>query len=458
MKLTRSEVQEKIKTLLATNDTLLAKGDALTQEDALSIQANQAELGDLDTALKAFQSADAAVAGAAELRSRLSLPVPGFSQPGADPKAAKLLGFQPAGETELDGNGFEVKSIGPGHISPEILKAIGASEYKDAWNKYVRKGFGALTNLEQKALQEGIDEDGGYLVPTDMINRIIAKKPTPTRVASLVDSVNTARDSITLPKVNYATDDLYSTGMRVTWTGEVPASSTTHRATQPLFGQAKIPVYTAMLSIPLTKDLLEDTGVDLEAWISAKFMETIELLYDSMILGGTGVNQPSGILANPGGTDQPATVATGDASTITADGVTDLIFALPEQYDGDSTVALFNKTSTGKALAKLKDGDGRYLWGFGRQDDGLAPSIKGRQILGYPTLWSGFMPDIAANAYPIIFGDFKGYMLVRRIGLSIQILRELLAETNQVLVLGRVRFGGQVLEPWRLKVQKVASS
>jgi HK97 family phage major capsid protein len=67
------------------------------------------------------------------------------------------------------------------------------------------------------------------------------------------------------------------------------------------------------------------------------------------------------------------------------------------------------------------------------------------------------MPDVAANAFPIIFGDPKGYYLVRRIGFSVQVLNEIVATSNKVRVLGRLRIGGQVGEDWRLKIQKVST-
>jgi HK97 family phage major capsid protein len=62
------------------------------------------------------------------------------------------------------------------------------------------------------------------------------------------------------------------------------------------------------------------------------------------------------------------------------------------------------------------------------------------------------MPNVAANNYPVIFGDLSGYTMVNRVGFSIQVLRELYAELGQVAVVGRIRFGGQVLEPWRLRL------
>jgi len=132
----------------------------------------------------------------------------------------------------------------------------------------------------------------------------------------------------------------------------------------------------------------------------------------------------------------------------------DLNLSLPEQYDSNARY-LMNKTGSYKTVRKLKDSNNRYLLGNGLGDSGMVTGNL-RELDGYPIVWSGLMPDPAANATPIIFGDFQGYQLVNRVGFSIQVLRELYAELNQVAIVGRIRFGGQVIEPWRLKIQKCA--
>lgn len=372
---------------------------------------------------------------------------------------ATAHGARKSGEAILDdqGESILVNSEGEPLLDDKTFAAIGAPEYKSAFRRYLRQGIQGVKADDLKALQEGLDVSGGYLVPPDILNRLIAKDPAPTNVAARVTRLNTSRDAMTIPRVTYTTDDIYTSGMRVTWTGEVPASATTHRVTEPTFGQIRIPVYTAMMSLPLTNDMIEDAAYPVVQWCTGKFEETIELLRDNMIINGTGVGQPSGILVNPNATDNPATVVSGATSTLTADGIIDLGFALPEQYDRNGAF-VFNKTNSALAIAKLKDGDGRYLWGSGLQDSGLAvPAIRQRELLGYPVMLNAFMPNIAASAYPIIFGDLSGYYLINRVAFSIQVLRELYAETNQVLLLGRVRFGGVVVEPWRMKIQQVGT-
>jgi HK97 family phage major capsid protein len=379
--------------------------------------------------------------------------------PGQVGKGA-VVGFEDAGTSTLGGTksgGLElIDDEGPGAVfSAKMRETLASTAYKEAYRLYLRKGVNGLGQTHVKTLQEGIDEQGGFLVPDDLLNRIIGRKPTPTRVAARTTRIPTGRDRVVMPKVNYSTDDVYTTGIRVNWTGEVPSSSTVHRVTDPKFGQIGISVYTAMLSMPLTLDMVEDSAFPIVSWASEKFRETVDIARDDIVLNGSGIGQGAGILLNPGGTDQPAVVNSGGASTITADGLLDLTWAVPEQYDENSAF-VFNKTSTGKAIAKLKDAENRYLWAQFEQSGLMLPAGQ-RPLLGYPVLFSALMPNVAANAFAAIFGDLSGYFLVDRVGFSIQVLREVYAENNQIVLLGRVRFGGQVAEPWKMKVHKIAA-
>lgn len=432
-----------VKALQEKNDGLVAKANDLTQEDIGAMEANSAAIR--EKRAQAAVLADAETLSAevtAELRSVVT-DVPAG--------AASHVATTRSGVAEIDAETREVfYRDGDCLMDEKTFSAISSVSYKEAHAKYVRKGKEGLSSAELRTLQEGSDPAGGFLVTPEILNRLIQKSAAPTRVAGQVEQINISRDSVQMPCVNYATDDIYTTSIRSAWTGEVPSSSTVHRATEPVFGQKRIQVFTNMLSLPLTNDLVEDSAFPLLNWATGKFEETIALLKDNMILNGTGIGQPSGILLNPNGTDQPATVNLGNP--ITSDGIVDIAWSLPEQYE-DSSTFVFNKTSVGKTLAKLKDGDGRYLWGQGLQDSGLmAYGPAARMLAGKPVTFSAFMPDAASAANVMIYGDLKGYALVNRIGFSVQVLRELYAETNQILLLGRVRFGGAVLEPFRMKI------
>lgn len=442
---------------------ILDRNAAITQEEleqAKSLQAEAKSLAEEIGKLRETEALKSENAKHLEFVQTAVRPVPFEGAQGVT-----VHGMTRAGETQLsakDGR-FLVDQYGEGLLDEKTEKLIRSDEYKRAWRSYLRLGerMPAAKGAEFKILQEGADVSGGFLVPEDILARIIQKQPTPTRLNGMVTQLNTSRDALTLPKVNYpsAGDDssgiLFTTGIRATWTGEVPASATTARVTDPTFASVRVPIYTAMMSMPITNDMIEDSMFPLAQWAADKFAETVMLLYDQMIVSGTGIGQPAGVLVNPGGTGQPAVISMGNP--INADNVVKMPYQLPEQYDHNAAW-IFNKISTGMTIAQLKDAQSRYLWGQGYQDSGLSalgPKAE-RGLINYPVRYSQFMPNVGANNYPIIFGDMTGYYLVNRIGFSIQVLRELYAETNQVLLLGRLRFGGQVVEDWKLKIGQQA--
>lgn len=445
------DIQTKIKTLVDESKTLAAKAD-LSDDDLKRIEAISAEGQGLQRQMDALKKAGEFAAWAGQSAGGLPL---------AAPSGARVEGTRPAGEANVtyqtDGKGHKsilVNDDGEMLVDAKTFKTLTDPEYGRAFKGYLRLGLNGIKSDALKVLQEGVDTSGGFLVPEDILNRLIAKEPAPTNIAGRVQTLNTTRDSITIPKIVYTTDNQYTTGMRVTWTGEIPAAATTARVTEPSFGQVRIPIFTAMMSLPLTNDMIEDSAVDIVGWCTRKFQETNELLFDNMIINGGGATQPDGILINAQFVSND--VHTGAASSLTWDGLLNLLYALPPQYDRNATV-IMNKTNCALALSKLQDGNGRPYWTVGAGDYGLAGQRINRDLVGYPVLFNEFMPNVSAGLYPIVFGDFTGYYLVRRIGFSIQVLRELYAETNQVVLLGRVRFGGQLVEDWRLRGQVVSA-
>lgn len=334
--------------------------------------------------------------------------------------------------------------------------AVQAKDYPAAFEAYLRKGRDAMGAQDRKTLSEGVDSAGGFLVPADMQGSILKKVATVAAIRSRARVISTSRDLVKWPKVVYTADDKYTSGVRLTWTGETPASATVHRATEPVFGEEQIPVNTAMASMPLTNDLLEDAAFDVLGQVSDLMGEAFALGEDDVFINGSGAGRPQGILSHPNASVIYTTaggmyVKTASAAALTGDGLIELETRLPAQYESNA-VFLMNKATKG-AIRKLKDASNQYLYPpylAGGPLAGVAPE----QLMGYPIVKDEFMPDIAANAFPVIFGDLSGYLVVDRVGLSVQVLRELYAETNIALVLARKRVGGQLIESYRLRTHK----
>lgn len=468
------------------SDFVAGSGDNMTTEQYTQATTIRDDLRKIKTEIEGCKAHEGLVDDAREFRSYLHDPVTNHRH------QTGVLGATPSGTTtlelehDLDTTGRKGPRFANHRRFKRILDERGAGIFGDAGgdgysrnaNKVIqtpeyRAGIRAYFKYGQRMpekhfrnLEDGLDPQGGYLAPSEQLARLVEKKATPTRVSELCDHVNSSRDSIQLPRVNYttATDDtlgqIYSTGFRATLTDENPTSATQANVNDTnIFGQVRVSIYTWMIEGVLTNNQVEDAMFDPLVWMSGKFEETYRLLQDNMAINGVN-GGPAGMLANPGGTDTlswPAVVFSGAATSpyVTPDQLIQLTEQIPEQYDEEIRY-LYQKTTTGATIRTLKDGNGRYLFGYGQQDDGMSPARQ-RTLNGYPVIYSQFMPAITsgAGAYPVIAGDFKGVTMVNRIGYSVQVLREIQARQNQVVVLGRFRFGVQVLEPWRLRVLEV---
>lgn len=337
-------------------------------------------------------------------------------------------------------------------IRYHVPLAVQKKGYQPSFESYLRKGTGEMGPQDRKTLSEGTDSAGGFLVPEDYQAELIKKIATNATIRSRARVGTTSRDIAKWPKLHYTTDDKYTSGVRITWTGEAPTSSTVHRVTEPVYGLYSIPIHTCMASLPMYNDLIEDAAFDVVGMSSELLAEAFTLGENDTFINGSGIGRPMGILTQVDG-DGPASVVSGTAATLLADGVIDLAYALPAQYEANAIWLMAKATE--KVIRKLKDTTNNYLWPVIGQGGNFAPAPK--ELLGFPTLRDEFMPAIAANAYPILFGDLRGYLVLDRVGISIQRLSELYAETNITLLLARKRLGAQTIEPWRMKAQKVSA-
>jgi HK97 family phage major capsid protein len=440
---------------------LLDKQEAFFKKYDENADIPAAEATEAETRNNELKSIDADIAREESLAQMRASTTDALKSLNPEPGQVQVAGTVRDGETVVERNQKGALSLvyeeGTTGLDKKTLGEISTNAYKIAFKNYMRNGHGVqgLGSGDLKALSAGADADGGFLVPDDMLNRIVQKDPSPSAINSTVTRLQTSRDALTIPKVNYAADDVYTTGIRIKKVDEITSSSN-HRADQPKFGTVRIPVHTYMLSLPITLNLLEDSAFPLLNWITQKFAETRDLLYDDEILNGNGIGGPAGLLMNPGGSDQIGVVNSGHASQLTADGLIDLHYSVPPQYRTNMRW-IMSYMNAAKNLAKLKDAQNRYLFNMGGASDGGLQGERPDSLIGRQISYSEFMPEVAADKFPIIFGDPTGYYFVERVGFSIQIIREKYAEDNMVVALGRLRIGGQPVETWKMKAQKVAA-
>lgn len=342
--------------------------------------------------------------------------------------------------------------------------------YSDGFELYCRKGLPHVREyypIEAKALSEGTDTAGGFTVPVDFKAELIKKQATYSMVRPNADVIQTNRDVVIFPRVNYttasddSTGDKFTSPVRMSWSGETPATSTTVRVTDQVLGQYEIKINTAMASQLLSNDLIEDSAFDISGYASSNLAEAFALGEDYAFINGSGIAQPIGILTQVD-TGGPASMKSGTNADIQTSGdahagyrMVKLFYTLAAQYRRNAVWMMNSQTML--QVESLVDGNKRPLVSSlitgANIGIGMPDMIKGR-----PVLIDEFTPDYSTtNNLPIIFGDWKGYTIADRVSFSIQRNDQLYMETNFTLLLARKRVGGLCIKPWMFKVMKAAA-
>ena len=306
---------------------------------------------------------------------------------------------------------------------------------KNFWNAMRSKApMHAVTN----ALQVGTDSEGGYLVPDEYERTLVEALEEENIFRQMAKVIKTSSGDRKIPVVASK-----GTASWIDEEGAYPESDDS-------FGQVSIGAYKLGTMIKVSEELLNDSVFDLQSYISREFARRIGAKEEEAFFTGDGKGKPLGVLAATGGAETGVTAAS--ATAVTADELMDLYYSLKSPYRKKSVWVL--NDSTIKAIRKLKDNNGQYLW---------QPSLTAGapdMILGRPIKTSAYMPAIAAGAKTIAFGDFSYYWIADRQGRSFKRLNELFAATGQVGFLASQRVDGKMILAEAVKVleQKGASA
>ena len=286
------------------------------------------------------------------------------------------------------------------------------------------------------ALRIGADTEGGYLVPDEYEHTLVQALQEENIFRSLAHIIRTASGERKIPVV--------SSKGTASWIEEGGAFPESDDA----FGQVTIGAYKLGTTIKVSEELLNDSVFDLESYIAMEFARRIGSKEEEAFFSGDGSGKPLGVLADKGGAEVGVTAASSTA--ITADELLDLYYSLFSPYRKKAVWVV--NDSTIKAIRKLKDNNGQYLW-----QPGLIANAPDT-ILGHPVKTSAYMPSIAAGAKSVIFGDFNYYWIADRQGRTFKRLNELYATTGQVGFLASQRVDGKLILPEALKVLKQKAS
>lgn len=299
-----------------------------------------------------------------------------------------------------------------------IKSGLGDPDKKTAFLHYVRTG-----EKIKAAMQEGTTTEGGYLVPDDMLTRIIAKRDDlsiPRRAGAMV--LRTSRDVLNIPNENASLTDF-------TIVAEEGAISGAEN--ENTFGQVAVTIYNFKKLIKVSEELLEDDATNLESFLNDAIARAWASTENTYSVAGSGSSAPQGILI--GGT---AGLTLDSASVIGAAEIPELYHKLGAAYADGAVWTMENAT-----LGYLRGLTGNP---FQFQP---TPAGSGDSLMGKPVLLTDAMEAVnTTGKKSLAIGNWGYFALVERKGLSIRRLNELYAGNGQVGILANVRFGCAVLQ------------
>ena len=302
-----------------------------------------------------------------------------------------------------------------------------------ASNAY-KEDFGAHLRgkrLVHNVLSEGVQADGGYLVPEEFERQIVSGLDEANVVRGLAKVITTSAER----KIPVA-----ATHSTAAWTAENGA----YTPSDPSFDQKTIDAFKLTDLVKVSIELLQDSMFDLESYIAAEFARAFGIAEEEAFCVGTGTGQPTGIFTANGG---EVGVTAAGSTAVTADELISLVYSLKSPYRRNAKFLANDATIS--AIRKLKDGNGVYLW---------QPSLQAGEpdkLLGYDLYTSPYVPQMEAGAFSLAFGDFKNYWIADRAGRTVQRLNELYSTNGQVGFVATERVDGKVILPEGIKLLKM---
>jgi HK97 family phage major capsid protein len=330
---------------------------------------------------------------------------------------------------------------------PALAGAKADGERSPFVENYLRKGLEA--GVELKALSGASDAAGGYAVPEEIDQAI-------ERTLTAISPIRAIANVVKVGSAGYR--KLVTTGGTPSgWVAETAARPETDT---PDFMEIAPPFGDLYANPAASQAMLDDAAFDVEAWLANEIATEFARAEGAAFVSGNGTSRPKGFLAAPNSADVDGVrdfgtlqfIKTGAAGAFPAsspqDKLIDLVQSLRSPYRQGAVFVM--NSATASAIRKFKTDDGAFLW-----QPGLVAG-QPDSLLGYPVVEAEDMPDVAANALSIAFGNFRaGYLIAERS--ETQILRDPFTNKPFVHFYATRRVGGQVMNSEAIKLLKFAA-
>ncbi|KAJ6644983.1 NAD kinase [Pseudolycoriella hygida] len=277
-------------------------------------------------------------------------------------------------------------------ISRPEIDTSQESEYKSAFNNYIRQGN--RHELMEKSLH-GSSEDGGVLLVPTLYNTIISEihSRSPMRQLASTETISTNALDMVIE------DGSFSSG----WVGETEARNET---TTSKLKQQRIFVHELYAQPKASQTLINDSAIRINNWLVECLRDSFVKAENEAFIHGDGKKKPKGILSK----DHSKIAKFNMGSEVSVGKLLDLINLLDEDYLGNASFLMHRSTLS--EIQKLQDNNGRFIW-----QPSLSDSLR-QTIFGIPVICCSEMPLIKPGNAAIAFGDFRlAYKIVDRSGI-----------------------------------------
>lgn len=242
---------------------------------------------------------------------------------------------------------------------------------------------------------------GGNVVPTSFYNRLMAHL---IEVSAILQSGATVLNTTSGEVLQVPKTTSHGTALLTAEAGTISASD-------PAFGQASLGAYKYGVLIQVSRELIDDSGVDLEGYLAMQAGRALGNALGADLITGNGSSKPTGILNNttlgvtgPTGANGGLGATSGTANS-GADNLIDLFYSVISPYRASSACGWLVRDATMAVIRKLKDTTGAYIF---------QPSLVAGTpdtLMGKPIRTDPFVPAMATGAKSVIFGDLSQYFV-----------------------------------------------
>lgn len=425
---------------IAQRATILKQARAIIDTaDAEKRSLSAEEQANWDKAMTDFDTLDAEIGKeekALEQRSKLAAAEERINAT----RGRKTDPEQPDGQRrEVKGDDAEFRDL-YGHLPRrefEALQARNSPEYRSSFNRFVYTGQRAaiLQEAEFRAEQAGADTYGGSLLaPIEYVAELIIF------LNNLVFIRQLATKHTVTEAQGLGAPSLDADVSAPVWTTEI---ATGNEDTSTRFGKRELFPHPLAKLIKISRKLLRINAVNAQELTMKRLGYQFAITEESTYLTGSGANQPLGMFTpSPMGISTARDITSSVTASFSADDFIEMYYSLPQQYLNSETIRWIMHRSFVKAVRKLKDSEGQYLWTVAL--DAGRPAT----LLGKPVVMSEYAPStVASGDYAALFGDLQYYWIADSLNMTIQRLDELYAAQNQVGFIARQESDGMpVLE------------